>query len=205
MRITKIERQKRNRKRYSISIDGEYSFSCHEETFLGLGLEEGQQLSPSEFEVLLTKVQRKEAEVYSVATLARRPMTEAALRNRLAAKGYHSHIISSTLERLKEIGLIDDLSFSRLWIRDRTKINPRGTLLLRRELRMKGVAPPTIEKALEEFKEKNDESRLLIEVAERRAKKLKGLDSVSRRRRLFNYLLRRGFPMDEVRKVTQRY
>jgi len=205
MKITKIERQRRKKKRYSISIDGEYSFSCDEETFFRLGLEEGQQLSPTELEVLLTEIQRKEAESYSIAILARRPMSEAALKNRLHAKGYHSHIILSTLGHLKEIGLIDDLDFSRLWIRNRTKINPRGTLLLDRELRMKGVAPQIIEKALREFKERYEESRLLVEVAERRARKMKGLDSASRRRRLFYYLLRRGFPIDEVRKVTQRY
>ena len=38
-----------------------------------------------------------------------------------------------------------------------------------------------------------------------RAEKLKNLDPISKRRRLSNYLLRRGFPIDEVREITQKY
>lgn len=205
MKITRIEQQKRRKKRYSIWIDGEYSFSCEEEILLKLGLEEGQEVSLHEFEALLTEIQKKEAETYSIALLARRPMSETTLRKKLRSRGYNSCIISSTVEYLKEMDLVDDLNFSRLWIRNRAKINPRGALLLRQELRMQGIPPRIIEKALEEFKECYDESELLVEVAEKRAKKLRDLDSASRRRRLFNYLLRRGFPIDEVKEVTKKY
>ncbi len=205
MKISKIEPQKRRKKRYSIWIDGEYSFSCDKEILFKLGIEEGQEFSSSELETLLTEIQKREAQAYSLGVLARRPFSEAGLKSRLRSRGYDSHITSSTIGYLKSIGLIDDLNYSRLWIRSRAKINPKGSLLLRRELRIKGIAPPTIEKALEESKEFYDEGELLVQVAERRAEKLKNLDPISKRRRLSNYLLRRGFPIDEVREITQKY
>lgn len=70
---------------------------------------------------------------------------------------------------------------------------------------MKGIAPEIIEKAIEEFKNSYDESELLAQVAEKRAKKMVKLDPISKKRRLFNYLLRRGFPLDEVRRVIKKY
>jgi len=205
MRITKIERQRRNRKRYSIWIDGDYSFSCGREALVDLGLIEGQELSASELHTLLVNIQRKEAEDYSLAILARRPLSEAQLREKLRSRRYAPGVISSVISYLKEISLIDDLDYARLWIRSRIKTNPRGALLLKKELRMKGIAPATVEKALEEFKAAYDETELLTRVAESRAKRLAHLDRGVRRRRLFNYLLRRGFPIDEVRIVTRKY
>jgi regulatory protein len=113
--------------------------------------------------------------------------------------------VGAVVSHLREIGLIDDLNYARLWVRSRVKTNPRGALLLRKELRTKGVAADVIEKALEEFKEAYDEIELLSRLAESRARKLTHLDRRTRQRRLFNYLLRRGFPIDEVRSITRRY
>lgn len=209
MKITKIEPQKRKtrrkRKKYSIWIDEEYAFSCSQEVLLRLGLQEGQEVSASQLKVFLSEIQKKEATDYSLNLLARRPLSEAELRNKLRSRGYEFAIISSTLSHFRDIGLIDDLNYSILWVRNRSKTNPRGTLLLRKELRMKGIAPEIIEKALEEFKNSYDESELLAQVAERRAKKMVKLDPISKKRRLFNYLLRRGFPLDEVRRVIKKY
>lgn len=205
MRITRIEPQKRKRKRYSIWIDNQYSFSCDKEVLLKLCLEEGQEVSFSELEALLRDIQQKEAKDYSLYILARRPLSEAQLKDKLRSRRYDSKIISIVIDYLKGIGLIDDLNYSRLWIRSRSRTNPRGALLLRQELRMKGIASQIIERVLDEFKESYNEEELLVQVAEKRAKKLKNLDPISRKRRLFNYLLRRGFLVDEVRKVIKRY
>lgn len=205
MKITKIERQKRNRNRRSIWIDGEYSFSCGKETLVDLGLVEGQTLSASQLQTLLVDIQQKEAQNYSIAILARRPLSEAQLREKLRSRKYAPEVVSAVVSHLREIDLIDDLHYARLWIRTRVKTNPRGTLLLRKELRTKGVAAAVVEKALEEFKESYDETELLSRVAEGRAQKLTHLDRRARQRRLFNYLLRRGFPIDEVRSITRKY
>ena len=77
--------------------------------------------------------------------------------------------------------------------------------MLRRELRMKGVDTAVIEKAFEELGETFNERSLLAAVAERRAGHLQTLDPLTKKRRLYEYLLRRGFRRDQVREIIEKY
>ncbi len=205
MKLTKIAPQKRKKKRFSIWIDGQYTFSCDREILSDLGLEEGLEFSSSELEDLRKKVAEREARQYGIRALARRPMTEASLRRKLAERGCEPDVISSTVESLRNLGLVDDLNYAKLWIRSRVKTNPKGQYVLRKELRMKGVASPLIDRALRELEGFFDERSLLESVAERRARHLAGLDPATRKRRLYDYLIRRGFRRDEVREIIEKH
>jgi SOS response regulatory protein OraA/RecX len=77
--------------------------------------------------------------------------------------------------------------------------------MLRKELMMKGVAPVLIDRAFEELGDLFDERALLESVAERRVRQLGGLDAITRKRRLYDYLLRRGFRRDYVREIIERH
>ncbi|KPJ50084.1 hypothetical protein AMJ40_03875 [candidate division TA06 bacterium DG_26] len=204
MRITKIQPQ-RGKKKYSIWIDGTHAFSCGKEVLSDLSIKEGQELSSRELETLLTEIQKREARKYSLSLLERRALSEAELKGKLRRRGYGSHIIDTLVRSLKEVDLIDDLNYARSWVRNRSTSSPRGALLLRRELKMKGIEASVIHEVMEEFKQIYDEGELLAEVAEKRAKQMSGLDSLTRKRRLFGYLLRRGFTLDEVKRVVTRY
>lgn len=77
-----------------------------------------------------------------------RSVTET--RRRLTDAGYRPVLVEGAIERLLAIGLLDDDLFARGWIESRDRARPRGEAALRRELRLRGVDPPTVDTALEE-------------------------------------------------------
>lgn len=77
-----------------------------------------------------------------------RSVTET--RRRLIDAGYRPVLVEGAIERLLAIGLLDDDLFARGWIESRDRARPRGEAALRRELRLRGVDPVTVDTALEE-------------------------------------------------------
>lgn len=77
-----------------------------------------------------------------------RSVTET--RRRLTDAGYRPVLVEGAIERLLGIGLLDDDLFARGWIESRDRARPRGEAALRRELRLRGVDPATVDTALEE-------------------------------------------------------
>jgi regulatory protein len=71
-------------------------------------------------------------------------------RRRLTEAGYRAELIEGALDRLRQIGLLDDEAFARGWIESRDRARPRGEIALRRELRLRGVESEAVEAALEE-------------------------------------------------------
>jgi regulatory protein len=152
------------------------------------------------------------------ALLRQRPRSEAEIRTRLKLKGYAAGIIDGVVEDLRRTGSIDDAKFARFWVESRMHANPMGDVVLRHELKQKGVADPIVEAALEDKGRNYDEYEVALGMASDRFERLKKLDAPtpsgtdpdrSRRvdkrkalKRLYDFLIRRGFKYDTVQKVV---
>jgi regulatory protein len=84
----------------------------------------------------------------AAAFLAVRPRSVAETRRRLAHLGYPAALCDQVVERLLELGYLDDAVFARAWVESRDRARPRGSATLRRELRQKGVPDETIRETL---------------------------------------------------------
>ena len=80
--------------------------------------------------------------------LEARPRSAAEVRRRLRDAGYRADLVEGALDRLTELGYLDDAAFARAWVESRDRAQPRGARALRDELRRKGVAPAAAEAAL---------------------------------------------------------
>lgn len=129
---------------------------------------------------------------YALSLFKFRPRSEYELRQRLKTRGFCESEIRETLSFLKEKGLIDDLQFARMWVESRAK-KPLGIKRLKQELRVKGVKGELINLAIEELKRKISEEEIIEEQVRRRWSKLKHIEPAKAKRRIFLYLLRRGF------------
>lgn len=113
-------------------------------------------------------------------------------------------MISLIISKLKEYKFIDDLEFVRFWIEQRTKFKNKPIRVIEFELRQKGISKDLIEEALSKFDEKKD---LDLENAKKLAEKkldfYRSLSSQKRREKVTNYLLRKGFNYDTVKKVLK--
>jgi regulatory protein len=137
------------------------------------------------------------ARAYAFLLLKYRQRSEKEISERLRKKKYPEEIIKETLDFLREKKFIDDAVFARVWIRERLAraIGPRR---LFQELKLKGIDKQVIENNLGEAKEYYSETETIRGLAERRFNSFKDLDPQAAKRRVYAYLLRRGFSPDAV-------
>lgn len=93
------------------------------------------------------------------------------LAEALREKETEEPVIEQVLNRLTEVGLIDDAAFARTWVRSRHELKGLGRAALRHELRDRGVDEAHIVEALEQI-EPEDEDAAAREMVE---KKLRGV------------------------------
>ncbi|MFH0763820.1 MAG: regulatory protein RecX [Candidatus Omnitrophota bacterium] len=143
--------------------------------------------------------------------LRTRPRSEAEIRQRLKLKGYDDTVVDGVVGDLKRTGNIDDAKFARFWVESRMHMNPMGDVILKHELKSKGVNDSVIEATLQDKAKDYDEYETAFSMANERYKRFQKLDAsaslgTGKRKalkRVYDFLLRRGFKYDTIRRITQ--
>jgi regulatory protein len=206
-RITAIRvssRSGQNRgKRTKIFLDGQLAFTLETEEVVEHGLHVGQELSPDQIEALTREGHFYRCLNAATRYLSYRPRSEFELRERLRQRGFESDNIDAVIARLKEQGFVDDVAFAQFWKENRDTFSPRSQWLTGLELRRHGVAADIINTAVDDI----DDNDSAYRAAASRARRLPLSDYEAFRRRLGDYLKRRGFSYgviaDTVRRLWQ--
>ncbi len=82
--------------------------------------------------------------------LAARSRSVAETRRRLLRLGYQAPLVEEVLRRLVAMRHLDDAAFARAWMESRDRSRPRGTVVLRQELRRQGIDDDVIREALDD-------------------------------------------------------
>jgi regulatory protein len=149
----------------------------------------------------------------AVGYLGTRPRTRWETERRLRRAGASEPVILATIERLAELGYLDDAAFARWWGEQRDRHAPRGERMIEAELRQHGVPREVIEayRAEHRVPERRPEDEAVpASEAERAAaalqRHLRGRPMPSDPKalqRLGMYLVRRGFDPDTVRSAIR--
>ncbi len=139
----------------------------------------------------------EKAREYAFLLLKFRQRSEKEIYQRLKRKKFPESVIKETALFLKNKGFIDDVQFSKAWIESRLK-KPLGLRKIRQELNLKGIDKEIIESQLSKIKDNYQEDEIVLKIAKERLIRLKGIGPDNAKRRLFSYLLRRGFSPEIV-------
>jgi SOS response regulatory protein OraA/RecX len=82
-----------------------------------------------------------------------RARSVAEVRRRLTRAGYRPDLVTGAIERLTDLGMLDDEAFARAWLASRDRARPRGEHAIRIELARKGVDRASIDLVLGERRE----------------------------------------------------
>jgi regulatory protein len=141
--------------------------------------------------------------------LEARSRSVVEVRRRLTGAGYRPALVEGAIERLLEVGVLDDRAFAEAWIASRDRARPRGERVLRQELIQKGIDRALIDELLEERRATDDgeTSEPDLEAArrllERNARSLSRVaDPRQRRAKAYALLARNGFDPDVCRDVA---
>ena len=185
--ITQLGVQKRNPQRINVYLDGDYAFGLAR--IVAAWLKIGQVLSDDQILQLQKEDQYESAYQRSLKFLSYRPRTQSEIRQNLKEHEIPDDVTEQVIERLVELGMLNDSAFTQTWIENRSAFRPRSRRALSHELRQRGVDPQIIEQSLETL----DEETLAYQAASKQARRYKDLDYQLFRQKMFGFLARRGF------------
>jgi regulatory protein len=195
MKITDIKQQQKRQDRYSVFIDGKYSFALSEPELLSTGIKAGQELDEDRLAKLKDSAVIDKG-VYRVLELvSRRPRSKWEIEDYLKRKKYDPEEIDKITKAIDEKGYIDDEDFARRWVENRRLLKPMSTRKLRLELKQKRVDEETIQKVLEG--DETDEKGVLRELIDKKRRQSKYQDE----QKLISYLARQGFNYADIKDV----
>ncbi len=207
MIVTNIERQKRNPRRYSIDIDGEFAFGIDEEVLARYGLRKGDQLDEQTYQSITSTEEFTRAKQIALRFIGYRLRTEKELRLKLAEKEFMPDTINKVIEHLQSLNLLDDRKFARAFVHDAQLRKPAGPRLLRQQLMLKGVQRETIDTVLHDTVDAFTEQSSALQAAEKVMKKFtasrKSTDVLKQRQKIAQFLARRGFSWSVISPVLQ--
>ena len=131
-----------------------------------------------------------------------RPRSIKELEVKLKDKGFTASEIAEAVEYCRQSRLLDDRAFTVAWVQYRLA-RPFGFQRIIRELKEKGVEESIIAQAIGRAKEEFSEEEAARALAQRRAERLTGIDPVKRKKRVLDFLIRRGFPMEAAYKAIK--
>lgn len=196
MKITAIKQQVKTQRRYSIFVDDKYALSLSEGALLEAKLQLGQELTGQALKDL--KQASADDKIYNNA------LRYAALRSRstwemesyLQRKYSPAPLVKKILNKLSDIGMLNDEAFARNWVANRSLLKPSSTRKLRLELRQKRVPDEIINRVLTEEEAPRDQATLQ-EVIARKRRQTKYQDD----QKLMQYLARQGFNYDDIKSA----
>lgn len=198
-KITALRFGKGRNKKVNISLDGGHAFSLEVDVAIKEKLKVGQEISTTQVEALKKAGYQQRCYDSAARLLGYRPRSEHEIKQRLNQHGFDSNTIGTVLAMLKEQGLLDDGNFARFWRDNRQSFSPRSQWLTRVELRQKGVPDEIINQVVSDI----DDADSAYRAAQKKANSLLSTDYQDFRRRLGEYLKRRGFSYSVIIKTIE--
>ncbi|MDT5410163.1 MAG: regulatory protein, partial [Mycobacterium sp.] len=127
--------------------------------------------------------------------LTARARTRAELAGQLAKRGYPDDVSTRVLDRLADVGLIDDAEFAEQWVHSRRVNAGKGKRALAAELHTKGIDNDVITSVLSDINPAAERDRAEELVRKKLRRENLGDEAADARvtRRLVGMLARRGF------------
>lgn len=197
-KITAIQAQKKHPGRVNIHLDGEFAFGLAR--MVAAWLSVGQELSEEKIQRLQLEDARERAFQQAMLFLSYRARSEAEIRQNLRKHEIPEPVVDHTIERLRQDGLANDKEFARAWVENRSTFRPRSRRMMTMELRQKGLDDEAVKYAIEAV----DDETLAYEAAQKRAPRLRDLEWNEFRKKLSDFLARRGFSYSVIAPVVTR-
>jgi regulatory protein len=191
-------RERRGKAR--IWVDGEFWAEIDAEVALERGLREGVALGLEELDEARAAGERALAMNRALHFLGYRARSRREVRDRLRRYGYGEEIVEGVVGRLEDLGYLDDEEFARTATRE--KARRYGPRRVSADLRRSGVDAELAQNVVdEEFAGRSE----LEEARSAAARRYNRGGSDAEARRVYGFLVRRGYSSDVCAEVAREY
>lgn len=195
-RVLEIIKQ---RGRYLIRLGSGDSFVIPRAVLRLHPLEVGQPLDVDAYRLSLLKDERRLALERAGRMLGQRDYSSGGLYEKLSAVGYQHESVAKAIAFLMERGYLDDERYARQLLERKKKRS--GALLIRRDMKLKGLSERHAQQALEELSDQEQQQHAVALLG----KYVRGKDEEPRAlyQKALAFLGRRGFAYDVARSAVQ--
>lgn len=203
MIITKIEKQKKDKQRYSIFLGGEFAFGLYEDTVLKYGLRTGDEIDEKKQKEIMEYDEFNFGKKVAYSLLSYKQRTALELIKKLKQKKISEGVIEKIIKLLQEQKYLNDEAYAKNYLLDKLARKPLGKRLLKFKLIEKGVGKEITEKTIKENYTEEKETKLAAEVLKKYRKKIKDKDSYEVKNKCYRYLVSKGYDFEIVNKVLK--
>ena len=186
--------------KYKVYLDDEFAFVLYKGELSHYEIVEEHEVSPEVIDVIKKEVLVKRAKLRAMHILERADRTEEELRTKLRQDLYPEEIVTIAIQYVKSFGYVGDERYACNFAH--SKARTKSKCEVKMLLQQKGISQEFIENALENCYEELDEKDTIQRLLE---KKRFCLETASdkEKKRMYDYLLRKGFRYDDIRQVIQ--
>ena len=198
MQITSVEKNKKNKDRYSIFIDDKYSFSISEDDYLSMNLYDKSELSEDEIDYIKNTVNFLAAKDFALKYLSYKLRTENEVRLKLQNQGFDGDPIEMAIEELKSLGYINNKIYVQKFVFDRSKLKPKSKKLIKLELLSRGIHEEIIDEVLDDW---NVDEKVIAEGLVKRKFGKYDMQDENVRKKVYMFLKHRGYSHEIIKSV----
>lgn len=139
---------------------------------------------------------------HAMKYLTTKDRTVSEMQTYLDTKEFGEADIDACIERLKELGLLDDRRYARRFVETRLATKPVSKRHLKEQLIGHGLSDEDIRAALE-LADDDAEEENALSVAKKFARQFSALEPEKKRERLFSRLQARGYSYDVSKRAVE--
>jgi len=187
----------------NIKFDDETCINIRYETFLAFKLTNNLNISEEDLAKL-----KYDSDTYDIKDkifdlVSRRLHSKDELRIKLQKLGYQNNFINDVLNYLEEKKYLDDKKFAESYFK--TLINKnKSKYEIIGKLKQKGINDELIENLFDKYYNQEVELENVLKLAKKKLKLLKNLPVNLQKEKLILFLLRKGYKIDIVKKITDK-
>jgi regulatory protein len=206
--VVNLKRKKRTKEWYLIYLNDGREILSYIDFIVKFKVKVGKQLTEEQIKEMKSESEVILAKEIAYRFISYKPRTLKEVSDKLKAKGFQSDLVSKVVEELKNYDFINDLEYARNFVLNRSRSKTLGELALRRELLSKGISSEIVDEVLSERENWIDEFEIALDLAQGKLKQIKSLKKRKKgrdeyKRRIYEFLLRRGFKFETINRVMR--
>jgi regulatory protein len=200
--VTAITPTKRNPRRLSVFVDRRFAFAVNQNVIGQLGIRVGDALDAQRLAEIEAGEVRQEVFDHAIQYVSRRAHSRRELTQKLLKKGHPPGVVNQTLERLADLGYLDESVFAEMIARKALNRH-NGRRRAEMEIAKAGVPREIAQQAIEKVYGVESSVEGARKLAEKQRARLEKLEPQVAKRRLVGMLARRGYGHEEIEQVMR--
>lgn len=200
--ITEILVQKKNKNRCNIYIDNIFAIGVSNELIYKENLKLGMIIDEEKLKKIAYEENLINCKETALKIIERSYKTKKEMTKRLLEKGYNLEEINETLKFLEEYNFINDESYAKAFIKDKTKT--QGKQKIKYALKNKGVSEEIIEEELSNVDmEKEKENAKILALKKYNVLIKRENDKYKIKEKIIRFLISRGYNYEVAKDAVK--